>query len=136
MSKEKIIKIDGVEVRLVKFSPMIGMPILARLQNMLGGSIVNMAGGMKASQEDQLKIIGETIDSLSDRVPPEKMSAFIEDVLTSGFIFIGGQKVTHIDDFGAFDDSDPYYVMVMTLKEQITFSFGGFLGKFMAGQNS
>ena len=134
--REKTLQIDDLDIRLVKFSPSIGMPILTRLQNMLGGSIVKLASGMGQSENGQIDVMASAIDDITNRVKPEVLQQFISDVITSGFVFINGEKITHIDDLGMYEDSDPYYLAVMILKEQLTFSFGGFLGKLMGNLTS
>jgi len=134
--KEKTLKIDGLDVRLSKFSPSVGMPLLARLQNMLGGSVIKLATGMSHSAEEQIDVMADVIDDITERVSPEILQKFINDIITSGYVFINGNKITHIDDLGMFEDSDPYYLALMITKEQLTFSFGGFLGKFLGNQGS
>ena len=136
MSKEKILQIDGVDIRLVKISPSIGLPLTARLAKMLGGSMVKLASGMGKSEKAQIGVMSSAIDDIAERVEPEELYGFINDVVTSGFVFANGNKITHIDDLGMFEDSDPYFLALMITKEQLTFSFGGFLGKLVANQGS
>ncbi len=136
MKKEKTLQLDGLDIRLVKFSPSVGMPVLAKLQNMIGGSIIKLAGGMSGKESEQAELMAGVIDDITERVGPEQLQSFIEEIVTSGFVFINGDKITHIDDLAMFEDSDPYYLALMITKELLTFSFGGFLGKFLASRDS
>jgi len=136
MSKEKIVNIDGLDVKFVKFNPSIGLPILSRLQAMLGGAIVKLASGAMGSESEQIAVIADALDEITKRVDPKDLQRFFSDVITSGYIFINGNKITHIDDLAGFEDSDPYYLIIMLVKEQLTLSFGGFLKKFTTAQGS
>jgi hypothetical protein len=136
MSKEKTVNIDGLDVKFVKFNPSIGLPILSRLQSMLGGAVVKLASGAMGSESEQVAVIAEALDEITKRVDPVDLQKFFSDIITSGYIFVNGNKVTHIDDLAGFEDSDPYYLIVMMVKEQLTLSFGGFLKKFITAQGS
>lgn len=132
---DKTINIDGITVRLFKFSPSAGLPILSRLQNMLGGSVLSMVSAVGKSDAEQAKVMADALDSIVERVAPEKVTKFITDVVCSGFVVVNGVKVGHLDDL-AIEDCDPFYLALMITKEQLTYSFGGFLGKFLQKQGS
>lgn len=132
----KTIDIDGSRVDLTKFSPSMGLPILSRLQNMLGGSVLSIAGGAGKDDSEQLNVVADAIDDIVGRVEPEKITAFVQDILTSGMVAVDGKRLTHIDDLAVSEDKDPYYLALMITKEQLQFSFGGFIKKLMGGQVS
>jgi hypothetical protein len=103
---------------------------------MLGGAIVKLASGAMGSESEQIAVIADALDEITKRVDPKDLQRFFSDVITSGYIFINGNKITHIDDLAGFEDSDPYYLIIMLVKEQLTLSFGGFLKKFTTAQGS
>jgi hypothetical protein len=129
--QDKTVTIDGVECKLFKLTPSKGLPILAKLQKMAGGSVFEL---IEASQDKNriYQIIGTAIDKLSDRNSAEDVQALISSVLTSGTIFVQGNKLNHLDDLAAFEDkTDPIFLMISLFKEQICYSFSSFLEKMV-----
>lgn len=129
--QDKTERIDGVECRFFKFTPSQGLPILANLQKMIGGSIFDL---IEASEdaENMYSIVGKALDKLSDRNSAEDVQALITSVVTSGSIVVNKQKIQHLDELGEFQtQTDPIYLMMTLFKEQVVYSFSGFLGKMV-----
>ncbi len=134
--RQTTVQIDGTTVELTKFSAAPGFKMMARIIKLLGGSVLEIAGGMGKSEEDQAKAMGAAIDNIMSRTEPDDLYALVSDLVCGGFTVINGKKVTHLDDLGALgDDTDPFYLGMMIAKEQLMFSFKGALGKLLAAPN-
>ena len=132
MAKRKTVDIDGKTFEIVKFSPSQGLPLLARLQGAIGGSIFKLAkqGG---TDDEKMDMIAQAIDTICERLPPEKLQALIVDMVCSGCVVHNKHRIEHIDDLseGEEDESDPYYISLILFREIVQFSFGSFVKKLM-----
>ena len=134
MAASKDLHIDGLNIKLVRFNAGAGTLILAKIQNAFGGALMKMAQSSNATDEQQLEIIGQSLDALGDRLPPEKMHKLIQEVLCGGNVYINGTQLNSLDQLDMYhENTDPYYLTIVLFKEMVTFSFGSFIKKLMGG---
>ena len=134
--REQNVTIDGVPVTLIKMSAAPGFKMLARLTRILGGSLMDAAASAGKSKEEQATAFGDVIDGIVAKTTDDQLYNLINDTLCGGFVAVGGKKLTHLDDLGAIEDSDPFYLGLMIFKEQMIFSFGPAIKKLMGAQTS
>ena len=132
MSNQKTITVDGLQVTLIKFNPTKGLAILARLQNLLGGSVIELAKAKGQDTTGQIEALGEALDSIVQRNTPEAVQKLIVDIVASGYVTVETTKINNFDELAGFEDADALYLGFTIAKEQIMFSFETFVKKLMS----
>jgi len=128
----KQVRCGSVTLDIERMNVSDGLKILARLQAAIGGSIFQIAKGVGKGEDEQVAALASAIDSFTARVTPEEVFSIVNDVLTSGTIFINGTRVSHIDEMGGFDE-DPYTIALFAFREAVQLNFSGFIKKLMGG---
>lgn len=142
--KSKKVKIDGIDIEIIKFNPLEGGKLLMRTTAMFSGALkdITSALGKDLSDEEQMEVFMGAIEGLFEKHSPEDVMDYIQDIVASGRVLVksgkDARKITHFDDLEsvAGEDGDGLYLGTMILAESLKYNFSKFLGKFIPALNS
>lgn len=133
--KSKKLKIDGVDIEIIKFNPLQGGTLLMKTTAMFSSALKEIVSaiGDDLSESEQMEVFMGALQGLFDRNTPEEVMDYIQSIVATGYVIANKKKVTHIDDFESLagDDGDGLHLASMVLFESIKYNFSKFLGKFI-----
>ncbi len=116
----------------MKFTAAPGFKMIAKITKLVGGSVLELGKSIGKDTGGQASAFGEVIDGIMARTSADQLYSLVNDIVCSGFVTVNGKKITHMDDLGQFENSDPFYLGLMIAKEQLTFSFGDAIKKLIS----
>lgn len=138
--KSKKVRIENVDIEIIKFNPFKGGIILGQTTELLAPALKDIvkATQSKLSEAEQMEVIVGAIQGLFTRKTPVEVMEFIKEIVATGYIIANKKKILDLDDFESLvgEDGDALYLSIMVVAESIKYNFGKFLGKLMGGPTS
>lgn len=138
--KSKKLKIDGLDVEIIKFNPLLGGTLLMKTTAMFSNVLKDIVSALEQelSEAEQMEIFIGAVQGLFERNTPDEVMSYIQSIVASQYVIVSGKKVAHIDDFESLagEDGDGLHLATMILAESIKYNFSKFLGKFIPALNS
>ena len=132
--------IGSVEVKIIKFNPLMGGTMLGRTMKLFAPALKDIIKAVegKLSETEQVEVIIGAIQDLFNTNSPEEVMEYIKAVLTKGHVIVANKKVQDLDDLESLvgEDEDALYFMLMLTAESVKYNFAGLMGKLMQDQVS